>query len=112
MTELMKMGETAPVSKLVWLILAVAVAVADNYLLLVLTSKPGSFLITAMCSITVSYLFAILGDRLRMFSMPAAFYTHGMLDCMEKKLFWRIGPQVIGIILGQVAAWGTFFFFF
>jgi hypothetical protein len=112
MTELMKIEDTTPVSKPVWLILSVAAALADNYLLLVLTSKTGNFFITAICSVVVSYVFAILGDKLRMFSMPTAFYTHGMLDCMEKKLFWGIGPQIIGIILGQIAVWGTFFVFF
>ena len=112
MTELMKNEEAAPVSNLVWLILSVAAAIADNYLLLVLTSKVGNFSIASICSIAVSYVFAIWGDKLRMFSMPTAFYTHGMLDCMEKKLFWRIGPQIIGIMLGQIAIWGTFILFF
>jgi hypothetical protein len=112
MTELMKIEHIAPVSKLVWLILSVATALVDNYLLLVLTSKAGNFSIASICSIVVSYVFAIVGDKLRTFSMPSAFYTHGMLDCMEKKLFWRIGPQIIGIMLGQIALWGTFFIFF
>jgi hypothetical protein len=112
MTELMKIEGTAPVSKLVWLILAVSVALANNYLLLVFTSKAGNFSIASICSIIVSYVFTIWGDKLRAFSMPAAFYTHGILDCMEKKIFWRIGPQVIGIMLGQLAVWGTFFVFF
>jgi hypothetical protein len=112
MTELMKAEDNAPVSKLVWLISAVCIALADNYLLLVLTSKTGNFTIVALSSIVVSYVFALLGDKLRRFSMPTAYYTHGMLDCMEKKLFWKIGPQVIGITLGQIGVWGGFFFFF
>jgi hypothetical protein len=111
-TELMKIEDTAPVSKPVWLISSVCAALADNYLLLFLTSKTGNFAIVALFSIVASYACAILGDKLRRFSMPAAYYTHGMLDCMEKKLFWKIGPQLIGIMSGQVVAWGAFFFFF
>lgn len=118
MTELMKCEDTAPSSKFVWLILAVAAAVAVNCLFLLLCSyedispNTNTLLITAKTSMPVSYFFALWGNKLRKFSQPSVLYTHGMLDCMEKKIFWAVGPQLIGIFLGQLAVWIPAFFYF
>ncbi len=112
MTEFIRIEKAAPVSRIVWLIVSVAAAVAGNYLLLAVTTKTGHFLIAAICSIPLSYVFAILGEKLREFSMPDGFYAHGMIDCLREKLFWRIGPQITGIMLGQIVAWLIFYFLF
>ena len=44
---------------------------------------------------------AVLGDAIRKFAQPDAVFTlGGMLQLIWVKVFWRIGPQVIGLVLG------------
>ncbi|MDH0897617.1 MULTISPECIES: hypothetical protein [unclassified Pseudomonas] len=44
---------------------------------------------------------ALIGDAIRRFAQPDAVYTTGgALHLIWLKLFWLLGPQVIGLILG------------
>jgi hypothetical protein len=44
---------------------------------------------------------ALLGDAIRRFALPDAFYTTGgMGSILKTKLFWMIGPQAIGVLVG------------
>lgn len=44
---------------------------------------------------------ALLGDAIRRFALPDAFYTTGgMGSILKTKLFWMIGPQAIGVVIG------------
>jgi len=44
---------------------------------------------------------ALLGDAIRKFAHPDAVYTQGgILSLIWIKVFWAIGPQVIGLIAG------------
>jgi hypothetical protein len=50
---------------------------------------------------------ALLGDAIRKFAHPDAVYTSaGMLSLMWIKLFWMLGPQVIGLIAGGAIGCG------
>lgn len=49
----------------------------------------------------LGYLGALVGDMLRKFVMPEFVFTSGGFGQLFKtKLFWLIGPQCIGIIVG------------
>lgn len=44
---------------------------------------------------------AVLGDAIRKFAQPDAVFTlGGMLQLIWVKVFWKVGPQVIGLVLG------------
>lgn len=44
---------------------------------------------------------AMLGDALRKFTKPDAFITTGGLaSIFRTKLFWMVGPQLIGLLIG------------
>ncbi len=50
-----------------------------------------------------SYIGALIGDFLRRLALPDSFFTSGgMIDILKTKLFWAIGPQVIGIFIGGI----------
>lgn len=44
---------------------------------------------------------ALLGDAVRRFAHPdAVFTTGGMLSLVWIKLFWKVGPQLVGLVIG------------
>ena len=44
---------------------------------------------------------ALLGDAIRKAAHPdAVFTTGGLLSLLWIKVFWKVGPQVIGLVLG------------
>lgn len=44
---------------------------------------------------------AMLGDGIRRFAMPDGIITNGgMGSLIKSKLFWMIGPQTIGLLIG------------
>ena len=50
-----------------------------------------------------SYIGALIGDFLRRLALPDSFFTSGdMIDILKTKLFWAIGPQVVGIFIGGI----------
>ena len=44
-----------------------------------------------------------LGDIFRRFVMPDAYFTSGIGDAFKKKIFWMVGPQIIGWLIGVMA---------
>ncbi len=43
---------------------------------------------------------ALIGDAVRKFAHPDAVYTGGgMLSLIWIKVFWKVGPQVIGLVI-------------
>ena len=50
---------------------------------------------------------AIIGDFLRKALMPDMIYTRGgFVGLLKAKLFWLVGPQLIGLVIGFVVAGG------
>lgn len=47
-----------------------------------------------------------VGDWLRIAAMPTVFVSRGFLDTLRLRVFWAIGPQVIGLLI--LAATGCF----
>ncbi len=47
-----------------------------------------------------------VGDWLRIAAMPTVFLSRGFLDTLRLRVFWAIGPQVIGLLI--LAATGCF----
>lgn len=47
-----------------------------------------------------------LGDTLRRFVLPDAYFTSGAVDSFKKKIFWMVGPQCIGGFIGFMATKG------
>lgn len=50
--------------------------------------------------------FAFLGKLVRDFVMPDAIVTNSAMDSFKQKLFWSVGPQVIGAVIGFIATEG------
>lgn len=48
-----------------------------------------------------------LGDTFRLFTKPDLLLAADSVDMFRKKMFWKIGPQVIGWIVGYIAFQGT-----
>jgi hypothetical protein len=47
------------------------------------------------------WLGVFIGDAIRQFALPDSFYTSGgMGSIIKTKLFWAIGPQLIGLCIG------------
>ncbi len=47
-----------------------------------------------------------MGDWLRLAAMPTVFLSRGFLDTLRLRVFWAIGPQVVGLLI--LAATGCF----
>jgi hypothetical protein len=72
-----------------------------TYLGLGFISKSLLFILTT----TLGYIGSLVGDFLRKIAMPDAIFTRGGFSGMLKaKLFWFIGPQLIGIFVGGILA--------
>lgn len=49
----------------------------------------------------LGWIGALIGDAIRKFASPDAFYTSGgMASIVWTKLFWICGPQIIGLLAG------------
>lgn len=50
----------------------------------------------------VGYLGGVIGDFIRKLAIPDAIFTDGkMASILKAKIFWFIGPQLIGIGIGS-----------
>lgn len=45
----------------------------------------------------------VVGDFLRNMAMPDFYTTRGFMDSIKKRIFWAIGPQAIGWLIGMMA---------
>ena len=49
----------------------------------------------------LGWIGAVVGDAIRKFAHPDAVYTNGgLLSLLWIKIFWRVGPQLIGLVAG------------
>ncbi len=49
----------------------------------------------------LGWIGAVVGDAIRKFAHPDAVFTSGgLLSLLWIKIFWRIGPQLIGLVAG------------
>lgn len=43
---------------------------------------------------------AVIGNKIRVYTHPNAILTSGIADTFKQRIFWQIGPQLIGVIAG------------
>ncbi|MGR6424488.1 hypothetical protein ACUZ8Y_15795 [Aeromonas veronii] len=46
------------------------------------------------------------GELFRRFTQPNMLFADGAQEMFKKKLFWKVGPQLIGGVVGYIAAGG------
>jgi hypothetical protein len=56
---------------------------------------------------TIAFLFIAplgwhLGDMFRRFAQPDMFFASGAIDMAKRKLFWIVGPQLIGVLIAFI----------
>lgn len=87
-----------------WAIAAVVVSiliVVKNNSALVLGASTFAKVGAVMVGSVLGLIGALLGDAIRRFARPDAVYTRGgMLQLIWIKVFWLVGPQVVGLIGG------------
>lgn len=49
----------------------------------------------------------VVGDAIRRLAMPDLVLAAGGVDLLRKKVFWLVGPQVIGWFVGYIAFKGV-----
>lgn len=103
-THVVVRGYRVERTMLVWAGLAFALAIlmcTVNSSALVLRAGFFLKLIAIVVGAVLGLVGAVLGDAIRKFAQPDAVFTSGgMLQLIWVKVFWRIGPQVIGLALG------------
>lgn len=103
-THLVVRGYRVERTMLIWAGLALALAIlmcTVNSSALVLRAGFFLKLIAIVVGAVLGLVGAVLGDAIRKFAQPDAVFTSGgMLQLIWVKVFWRIGPQVIGLVLG------------
>ena len=61
------------------------------------------FIALFLCGSFFTTVGVVIGDLLRKMAMPDAYFTTGFADSIKKRVFWAVGPQVIGWIIGLIA---------
>ena len=87
-----------------WAIAAVVgaiVMVSFNHSAMVLGAGLFMKCLAVLAGSVLGFAGALLGDAIRKFAHPDAVYTSGgMFSRVGIKLFWMLGPQVIGLVIG------------
>lgn len=87
-----------------WGIAATALAifsVTSNTSSLALGASTAAKVFAVIVGILLGTVGALLGDALRRFARPGAFFTQGgFFSLIWIRVFWTIGPQVIGLVIG------------
>jgi hypothetical protein len=66
-------------------------------------NSPGFFskVFAVILGTVLGTIGAIIGDAIRKFAIPDSIFTGGGITSLVKaKLFWKIGPQTIGVLIG------------
>ncbi|MCP1645633.1 hypothetical protein J2T41_005279 [Pseudomonas citronellolis] len=90
-------------------------AVVCSIIMIVFNTSPlvlGASFFTKLFAVIVGsvlgWIGALLGDAIRKFAHPDAVYTNGgILSLVWIKVFWLLGPQVIGLIAGIAIGCGV-----
>ena len=103
-THLVVRGYRVERTVVIWAGLAVVLAIlmcTVNSSAMVLRAGFFLKLIAIVFGAVLGLVGAVLGDAIRKFAQPDAVFTSGgMIQIIWVKVFWRIGPQVIGLVLG------------
>ena len=103
-THLVVRGYRVERTVVIWAGLAVVLAIlmcTVNSSAMVLRAGFFLKLIAIVFGAVLGLVGAVLGDAIRKFAQPDAVFTSGgMLQLIWVKVFWKVGPQVIGLVLG------------
>lgn len=79
-------------------------ALTFNNSAMVLGAGFGAKLLAFLVGSVLGWIGALIGDAIRRFAHPDAVWTSGgMTSLIWIKVFWAIGPQVIGLVSGVAA---------
>lgn len=82
------------------LVVAIVFCTANNSAM-VLGAGFSAKLLAILIGTLFGWVGAMIGDALRKIAQPDAVFTSGgLLQLAGLKLFWKIGPQSIGVVLG------------
>ncbi len=103
-THLVVRGYRVERTVVIWAGLAVVLAIlmcTVNSSAMVLRAGFFLKLVAIVVGAVLGLVGAVLGDAIRKFAQPDAVFTSGgMLQLIWVKVFWKVGPQVIGLVLG------------
>ena len=103
-THIVVRGYRVERTMLIWAGLAVALAIlmcTVNSSAMVLRAGFFAKLIAIIVGSVLGFIGAVIGDAIRKFAQPDAVFTSGgVLQLIWVKVFWKVGPQVIGLVLG------------
>ena len=103
-THLVVRGYRVERTVVIWAGLAVVLAIlmcTVNSSAMVLRAGFFLKLIAIVVGAVLGLVGAVLGDAIRKFAQPDAVFTSGgMLQLIWVKVFWKVGPQMIGLVLG------------
>lgn len=57
----------------------------------------------------VSFLGGVIGEVLRKYTHPDEIYSYGFWNTLKNRVFWAIGPQVIGSFVALYIIFGLIF---
>lgn len=75
-------------------------AVADNNSVMVLGAGFFAKCFAALVGMVTGFIGAMIGDSIRRFARPDIVFTSGISSLIGIKLFWLLGPQLIGLVVG------------
>ncbi|PHR17783.1 MAG: hypothetical protein COA41_11645 [Sphingopyxis sp.] len=76
-------------------------SVTSNTSPLVLGASTAAKVFAVIVGILLGTVGALLGDALRRFARPSAVFTQGgFFSLIWIRVFWAVGPQVIGLVIG------------
>jgi hypothetical protein len=103
-THIVVRGYRVERKMLIWAGLAVALAIVMctfNSSALVMRAGFFAKLIAVVVGSVLGLAGAMIGDAIRKYAHPdAVFTTGGIVQLIWIKVFWQIGPQVIGMVIG------------
>jgi len=60
----------------------------------------GGGIFSAFGAVLVGYIGAVIGNAIRIYSMPDAYFTDGTLwGNFKAKFYWKHGPQLLGFFM-------------
>jgi len=78
-----------------------AIIVTHNTSPMVVLASFGAKVFAAIVGTIFGLAGAAIGEAFRRFALPDRFFTTGgMTSIIKTKLFWMVGPQIIGMLIG------------
>jgi hypothetical protein len=97
-------GKPLASTSLIWAVVAVVTAIffcTVNTAAVVLGASLGAKILAVIAGALLGWVGALAGNAIRKFAQPDVVMTSGgMASLIWLKLFWSVGPQLVGLIAG------------